>query len=60
MASDPEDVMDIGNRLLTQYPEAFTTEFDTNKEIVQKMTYVGSTRLRNRIAGYITRRKRSS
>ncbi|UHQ96158.1 30S ribosomal protein S17e [Natrinema halophilum] len=59
MTSDPDDVMNIGNRLLKQYPDAFSTEFSANKEVVQNMTYVSSNRLRNRIAGYITRQKQS-
>ncbi|WP_306061782.1 30S ribosomal protein S17e [Natronococcus wangiae] len=59
MTSDPNDVIDLGNRLLKQYPDAFSTEFNTNKEVVQNMTYVSSNRLRNRIAGYITRQKQS-
>ncbi|WP_254533721.1 30S ribosomal protein S17e [Natrinema gelatinilyticum] len=60
MTSDPNDVMNIGNRLLKQYPDAFSTEFSTNKQVVQNMTYVSSRRLRNRIAGYITRKKQSN
>ncbi|MFC4541432.1 30S ribosomal protein S17e [Halosolutus amylolyticus] len=59
MTSDPNDVMDIGNRLLKQYPNAFTTEFSANKQVVRNTTAVGSNRLRNRVAGYITRKKQS-
>ncbi|WP_265108566.1 30S ribosomal protein S17e [Halosolutus halophilus] len=60
MTSDPNDVISIGNRLLKQYPDAFSTEFSANRDVVRTMTYVSSNRLRNRIAGYITREKRSS
>lgn len=60
MTSDPTDVMAIGNRLLKQYPDAFTTEFATNKVVVRNVTSVRSSRLRNRIAGYITRQKHSN
>lgn len=59
MTVDPEDVMSIGNRLLEQYPDTFTSEFNRNKKAVQNMTNVGSINLRNRIAGYITREKQS-
>lgn len=59
MTVDPEDVMSIGNRLLEQYPDTFTSEFNRNKKAVQNMTNVGSIHLRNRIAGYITRKKQS-
>ena len=57
MTVDPNDVMSIGNRLLEQYPNTFTNEFNQNKEAVQTLTNVNSVHLRNRIAGYITRQK---
>ena len=57
MTVDPNDVMSIGNRLLEQYPDTFTNEFNRNKEAVQTLTNVNSVHLRNRIAGYITRQK---
>jgi small subunit ribosomal protein S17e len=49
--------MSIGNRLLEQYPDTFTNEFNRNKGAVQTLTNVNSVHLRNRIAGYITRQK---
>ena len=57
MTVDPNDVMSIGNRLLEQYPDTFTKEFNRNKDAVQTLTNVNSIHLRNRIAGYITRQK---
>jgi small subunit ribosomal protein S17e len=57
MTVDPNDVMSIGNRLLEQYPDTFTNEFNRDKEAVQTLTNVNSVHLRNRIAGYITRQK---
>lgn len=59
MTVDPEDVMSIGNRLLEQYPGTFTSEFNRNKEAVRNLTDVQSIHLRNRIAGYITRKQQS-
>jgi small subunit ribosomal protein S17e len=58
MAIKPKYVKQLGNRLLEQYPDAFNTEFETNKESVEKLTTVESKGVRNRIAGYVTRKKR--
>lgn len=42
--------------LLRQYPGEFTADFTANKAQVVKMTGVDSKALRNRVAGYITRK----
>ncbi|WP_410766846.1 30S ribosomal protein S17e [Haloferax sp. DFSO60] len=57
MAIKPKYVKQLGTILLERYPEAFNTDFDTNKESVSKLTTVESKSVRNRIAGYITRKK---
>ncbi|WP_226042638.1 30S ribosomal protein S17e [Natrinema sp. DC36] len=57
MTAEPEDIISIGDRLLRQHPDSFTNDFSTNNQVVAKMTNVGSTRIRNRIAGYITRKR---
>ena len=59
MTIDPEDVMTIGNRLLERRPDAFSEDFGDNRETLRSLTSLGSTHLRNRVAGYITRQKRS-
>jgi small subunit ribosomal protein S17e len=60
MAIKPKYVKQLGNRLLEKYPEAFNTDFETNKESVMKLTNVESKGVRNRIAGYVTRKKRGA
>ncbi|WP_248896633.1 30S ribosomal protein S17e [Haloplanus halobius] len=60
MAIKPKYVKQLGTILLDRYPEAFNTEFETNKESVSKLTNVESKGVRNRIAGYITRKKASA
>jgi small subunit ribosomal protein S17e len=60
MAIKPKYVKQLGNRLLEKYPEAFNTDFETNKESVTKLTNVESKGVRNRIAGYVTRKKRGA
>ena len=44
-------------RLLEVYPDQFTDDFDTNKHLVSEYTDVDNKRMRNWIAGYITRYK---
>ncbi len=50
-----ELVKRIAQELVERYPDKFNADFDNNKKLVQSFTTVSSTRLRNRIAGYITR-----
>ena len=57
MPIKPGYVKKMGNALLEQYPNAFTTDFEQNKDSVAELTNVDSTTVRNRIAGYVTRKK---
>jgi len=57
MSVDPNDVMDIGNRLLSHHTGSFTDDFSHNRNAVQEITKIQSRHLRNRIAGYITRKR---
>jgi len=41
--------------LLERYPGLFTEEFETNKELLEKVAKITSKELRNEIAGYLTR-----
>lgn len=41
--------------LVEQHGEKFTEDFDHNKAMVQQLTDVDSKKLRNWIAGYVTR-----
>jgi len=51
----PEKVKKVARDLLTKYPNAFTTDFERNKEILKTIVNTQSKSLRNTIAGYITR-----
>ncbi|MCT9097202.1 30S ribosomal protein S17e [Haloarchaeobius sp. HME9146] len=57
MAIKPDYVKKTGAILLERYPKAFTTDFETNKKSVSKLTNIESKGVRNRIAGYVTRKK---
>ena len=60
MAIKPKYVKQLATLLLEEYPQSFNTDFETNKEHVEQLTNVESKGVRNRIAGYITRKKASS
>jgi len=51
----PERVKKIAKEMLKRYPDKFTTDFENNKKILGSLSKISSVRLRNRIAGYITR-----
>ncbi len=42
-------------KLLEMYPDLFTTDFEHNKRVVAQLVEVESKKLRNQIAGYLTR-----
>lgn len=50
-----EQVKRIGKELMERFPGKFTTNFDENKRLVNSLTRGTTTRVRNQIAGYITR-----
>ncbi|WP_406660620.1 30S ribosomal protein S17e [Methanolobus sp. ZRKC3] len=46
----------ISLRLVENYGNIFTTDFDANKPLVTKYTTIESKTIRNRVAGYVTRK----
>lgn len=42
-------------RLVAMYPDLFTEDFEHNKRVVAKLVELESKKLRNQIAGYVTR-----
>lgn len=45
----------VALELTRRFPEQFTDDFEHNKKLVEELTDVSSTTMRNRIAGYVTR-----
>lgn len=45
----------LSRELVDRYSDSFTTDFDQNKEVVDELLTNTTKRLRNRIAGYVTR-----
>ena len=52
-----DTVKRVSRELLKKYPERFTGEFESDKTAVNDLVITQSKRLRNRIAGYVTRLK---
>ncbi|MCW4020247.1 MAG: 30S ribosomal protein S17e [Candidatus Bathyarchaeota archaeon] len=50
-----EKVKRIARELFRRYPDRFTADFDENKKLIASVVNTPSKRLRNTIAGYITR-----
>ena len=59
MAIKPAYVKKTGRLLIEKYPDAFGPDFEHNKELVTELTNIESKGVRNRIAGYVTRKQRS-
>lgn len=60
MAIKPAYIKKTATQLLERYPEAFSTDFEHNKESVTALTNVQSKNVRNRIAGYVSRKQQSA
>ena len=48
-------VKKMAREMIKRYPDRFTTDFEENKKGLEPLLKIPSIRLRNRIAGYITR-----
>jgi len=56
MGIKPSYIKSLGTELLADQRDYFSTSFDENKQQLGKSTSIGSKRVRNRVAGYITRK----
>lgn len=56
MGIKPSDIKVTGIELISRFSEKFTNNFDENKQVVAEVTSITSKRVRNRIAGFITRK----
>ena len=52
----PAYIKNIAMELLKKYGELFTGDFNHNKKLVAELTNIKSKKVRNRVAGYITRK----
>ena len=51
----PEKVKKIARELVKRYPDKFSTDFESNKKSLASIVSIYSPKLRNLIAGYVTR-----
>lgn len=51
----PDRVKKVARELMKRYPEQFSTDFESNKKLLRSLATLRSLKLRNQIAGYITR-----
>jgi small subunit ribosomal protein S17e len=56
MGIKPSYIKNLGTELLAKQRERFTNNFDENKQQLGSLANIGSKRVRNRVAGYITRK----
>lgn len=50
-----EHVKRIARELIERFPDKFTTDFESNKKVLETVAEIPTSKLRNKIAGYITR-----
>ena len=60
MAIKPAYVKKTGRLLMERYPDAFGADFEHNKDVVEELTNIDSKGVRNRIAGYVTRKQNAA
>ncbi len=51
----PSNIKRVARALVDSYPDKFNGDFESNKIMVSKLTDVQTKRLRNMLAGYVTR-----
>jgi len=50
-----EHIKRLAKELLLRFPDKFSRDFDANKHEVAALTQGATTKVRNQVAGYITR-----
>jgi small subunit ribosomal protein S17e len=56
MGIKPTYIKSIGNDIIKNYDDRYSTDFNDNKALTQEITTIESKQVRNRVAGYITRK----
>ncbi len=50
----PGHIKRAAEKLLEEYPDLFSEDFDENKKIINELVETDSKKVKNRIAGYIS------
>lgn len=56
MGIKPSYIKSLGQELIIKHGNRFSGDFDENKLAVSEVSVIGSKRVRNRVAGYVTRK----
>jgi small subunit ribosomal protein S17e len=56
----PDYIKKLARKLVERFPERFNANFENNKRMVDTLTDVASTKIRNRVAGYATQLAKTS
>jgi small subunit ribosomal protein S17e len=51
----PDYIKKLAKKLVERFPKRFNSDFENNKRMVAALTDVTSTKIRNRVTGYVTR-----
>jgi small subunit ribosomal protein S17e len=51
----PTYIKRTAEELVKKFPDRFTADFETNKKVVMELADITTVKMRNRIAGYVTR-----
>lgn len=50
-----KDIKSAGYELIRLHPDTFTTDFEENKKLINSMQLTTQKKIRNKLAGYLTR-----
>jgi small subunit ribosomal protein S17e len=56
MGIKPSYIKRLGEEIIDRQPDRFGRDFGENKQGVNEIAVIGSKKVRNRVAGYITRK----
>ncbi|MFA5397496.1 MAG: 30S ribosomal protein S17e [Methanomicrobiales archaeon] len=56
MGIKPSYIKSLGQELIVKHGNRFSGDFDENKLVLADVSIIGSKRVRNRVAGYVTRK----
>ncbi|KUG21302.1 ssu ribosomal protein s17e [hydrocarbon metagenome] len=56
MGIKPSYIKNLGNELIAKHGEKLSSDFEENKMVVAEIAMIDSKRVRNRVAGYISRK----
>lgn len=60
MGKVKRDYIKLARKLVERFPKSFNSDFENNKRLVDALTDVSSTRIRNRVAEYVTKLVKSN